>query len=576
MRSRPRWLLAPAAALATLALVSAGAPAEAHGREPGGPSPAALPLGPRDLPEQRTVTQVAPGLTLTTITRGRPDPATQFWTIAVNMPLGEVPPDPDPDADAGALGTLDKAQEMAAQISAAPTVAPLLAERGWQPRVEPVDYVKPLIGYPGGLIGYTLRIGRFDSKPTAADPLYAALAKAGFKVFAVHTGQDGRPDSTGPWVVRVLTVDFHAFHGKVKTSVGDAVSGQETTTAIAGKENAVFATNGGFFTISTADGTPGVPAGLTVLDGKPVTAATNGRVALVLGDNGRDTRVEKLSSRYTIRFDRGGRPGPSYTVDGLNRPAGLIRNCGGVGGDTPTQRPAMDFTCKDTDELVVLTPRYGTAAPTGAGVEALVDGRGKVIAVRPRTGEAVPAGDSLVQATGTAAAWLSANAVVGSTMDLTTTTVDSRGRTVHFGHGDYVVNGGPQLLSGGRLAVDPEQDGLLHESPALGLPNSALGASYGYGWFVRDNPRTGVGVDSRGRLLIVQADGRQEKLSQGLTIEELANVMRSLGAVEAINLDGGGSSATVVNGKLVSSPSDTNAQGQQVERSVGDALIVTR
>jgi exopolysaccharide biosynthesis protein len=70
-------------------------------------------------------------------------------------------------------------------------------------------------------------------------------------------------------------------------------------------------------------------------------------------------------------------------------------------------------------------------------------------------------------------------------------------------------------------------------------------------------------------------DGRQETYSQGLPIKPFADVLRALGAVEAVNLDGGGSSATVVDGRLVSSPSDTDADGDRVERAVGDAIVVT-
>ncbi len=50
--------------------------------------------------------------------------------------------------------------------------------------------------------------------------------------------------------------------------------------------------------------------------------------------------------------------------------------------------------------------------------------------------------------------------------------------------------------------------------------------------------------------------------------------MKSLGSVEAINLDGGGSSATVINGKLVSSPSDKDSAGNPLERKDGDAIVV--
>lgn len=531
-------------------------------------TPSGLPIGPAGLPESRVTQSLAPGLTLTTITRGHRDTEHEFWTIGINIPVGEVPPDPDPDADQGALGTLDKATAVARQLLADPAVARELAARGWRPRIEPVDYAPRLIGYRGGLIGYTLRVGRYAVPPPPDDPLPTALAAAHFRTSAVYTGQDGRPDDTGPWVVRALTVDPRVFRGRIGSSVGDAVSGRETTSAMAREAGAVFAVNGGFFVIGTADGTPGVPVGLTVINGTPVTAATNGRSALVLR-HGR-AEIQTLSSAYRLRVD-----GDEHLVDALNRPPGVIRNCGGVGGDQPTSRPVHDFTCTDLDELIALTPAYGAAPPSGDGVEAVADSRGVITAVRPRTGQPLPAGSTVIQGIGADAAWLSAHATAGHRLHLDPAVTDAHGRPVRFGRDDFVINGGPRLLTGGRVTIDPVHDGLAHEDPALHLPDSALGASFGYAFFIRDNPRTGVGTDRRGRLLIVEVDGRQDALSQGLPLKEFADVFKALGAADAINLDGGGSSAAVVNGRLISSPSDTDAQGNHVERAVGDALVVT-
>jgi hypothetical protein len=206
--------------------------------------------------------------------------------------------------------------------------------------------------------------------------------------------------------MRVLSADPKKFTGRIKSTVGDWVSGQETTTDMARKAGALYAMNGGFFTISPADGTPGVPAGLSVVDGTVLTAATNGRYALALDNDGRKTRVAQLSSHYTIRFGAATHP-----VDALNRVPGLVRNCGGIGGDIPTQRPVHDFTCTDPDELVVLTPEYGTTPAAGPGVEAFIDQGGTVSALRPRTGAAVPPGYRLVQAIGADASWLSAHEV---------------------------------------------------------------------------------------------------------------------------------------------------------------------
>ncbi|MDR7274351.1 phosphodiester glycosidase family protein [Catenuloplanes atrovinosus] len=522
-----------------------------------------LPLGPAGLTETRTERTLAPGVVMTTIARGQADPARAYWTIGINLPIGTA---------RGALGTLADAQAVRARLLADPTVAALLAERGWEPRVEAVDYAPTLAGYAGGTIGYTLRIGRYTEKPAGSDPVLAALGAAGFPAFTLHTGQDGRPDSTGPWAMRVLTVDPRRFRGDVTASVGDAVTGQQNTSAIAAAAGALYAVNGGYFVVNGADGAPGTPAGLSVIDGEPKTAATAGRPVLLIRDDGRRTEIENLTSRYALRFGAG-RP---HLVDALNRVPGKIRNCGGVGGDLPTQRPVHDFTCTDPDEIVVFTDDYGTATPAGDGVEALIGPSGRVVEVRARTGATVPAGHRIVQAIGADAAWLTAHAKPGARLTLDTTVADARGRTVCFGPRDFVVNGGPRLVRGGRVAVDPVADGLVHEDPALGLPDSAQGAAWGYNWFIRDNPRTGAGIDRQGRLMLIQVDGRQANLSQGLPIAAFAEVFRSLGAVEAINLDGGGSSATVVDGVLVNSPSDQNSAGQQVERATGDAILITR
>lgn len=81
-------------------------------------------------------------------------------------------------------------------------------------------------------------------------------------------------------------------------------------------------------------------------------------------------------------------------------------------------------------------------------------------------------------------------------------------------------------------------------------------------------PRTGVGVTASGAILLVVVDGRQAKWSLGPTMDEFARIMRDLGAVTALNLDGGGSSTMVVEGQVVNRPSDGH------ERSISSALLV--
>jgi len=69
------------------------------------------------------------------------------------------------------------------------------------------------------------------------------------------------------------------------------------------------------------------------------------------------------------------------------------------------------------------------------------------------------------------------------------------------------------------------------------------------------HPRTVIGVDGEGRMLLVVVDGRRRG-SVGMDLVQLANLMRRLGAVSALNLDGGGSTTMVVRGKVVNRPSD--------------------
>lgn len=95
----------------------------------------------------------------------------------------------------------------------------------------------------------------------------------------------------------------------------------------------------------------------------------------------------------------------------------------------------------------------------------------------------------------------------------------------------------------------------------------------GFGWLIREGvnqvtssggeiaPRTAIGTNSKGNLILFEADGVEQE-DIGLTLQQLADWMIDLGVYSAVNLDGGGSSVTVVNGTIVDHPScrDTSTQ----------------
>lgn len=82
------------------------------------------------------------------------------------------------------------------------------------------------------------------------------------------------------------------------------------------------------------------------------------------------------------------------------------------------------------------------------------------------------------------------------------------------------------------------------------------------------HPRTGVGITADGRILLVVLDGRRPGYSLGMRREDFAVLMLSLGAVDAMALDGGGSSEMVVEGRIVNRPSGNE------ERPLESALVV--
>jgi hypothetical protein len=328
----------------------------------------------------------------------------------------------------------------------------------------------------------------------------------------------------------------------------DLVLGRETTSEIAQRTGAPAGVNGGYFVIGGPG--DGDPAGTLVQDGELLSETIDGRTNLLL--SGRGARLGVLSFRGRAVIG-----GQARELDGVDRVRGQIRNCGGRGGDIPTELPLHDVTCTDASELLLVTPRFGaTTATTADGVEAIVQG-GVVTELREGGSSPVPADGYVLSGSGDAADFLRTWAQPGSRPALQLR-LQEGGRTLPLEGG--VVNGGPALVRSGRFFVRSAEEGFLHP----GEP------AFYYSFGIRRNPRTLAGVRPDGTLLLVTIDGRQPDWSVGVSFEEAADVMRSLGAREALNLDGGGSTTFTIGGAVVNRPSDATG-----ERPVSDGLFVT-
>lgn len=115
-----------------------------------------------------------------------------------------------------------------------------------------------------------------------------------------------------------------------------------------------------------------------------------------------------------------------------------------------------------------------------------------------------------------------------------------------------VVAGVPQLIKNSKIDITWEQEKASKS-------------------FVETrHPRTAVAKLKDGKFLMITVDGRQPGVSVGMNLNELAAYLLELGAVEAMNLDGGGSTTMFLDGRVVNKPSD-----KEGERKVGDAILVT-
>ena len=101
-----------------------------------------------------------------------------------------------------------------------------------------------------------------------------------------------------------------------------------------------------------------------------------------------------------------------------------------------------------------------------------------------------------------------------------------------------------------------------------GIENVEIDTNFGNHSIQGDQPRTAVGVIDENHLVFVVVDGRQEGYSEGVTLTELADIMVSLGATTAYNLDGGGSSTMYFNGAVINQPSNGG------ERPTSDILYI--
>ena len=112
------------------------------------------------------------------------------------------------------------------------------------------------------------------------------------------------------------------------------------------------------------------------------------------------------------------------------------------------------------------------------------------------------------------------------------------------------VSGGPYLIMNGEIYVDHEKQKFKFAAKDTFAPRSA------------------IGLDKNEKLFLITVDGRKPGYSVGLTLKELAEILKKLDLKEAINLDGGGSTTLVADGGII------NTLSERHERKISNALLI--
>ncbi|HEY0472194.1 MAG TPA: phosphodiester glycosidase family protein [Kribbella sp.] len=336
----------------------------------------------------------------------------------------------------------------------------------------------------------------------------------------------------GPWVVNVLTIDPGKSEGHLQATYGPDLAKVEKTSDLVRSAGAVAGVNASFFTFTASVQYPGDPVGLGIFDGKLLSEPLTDPAEANFLVDAESNKVVMGHLRWSGSV-RNRHSGAQLALGFVNHPPVVPASCATLTDQT---------TCAAPGDVVLFTPEFAASTPSGAGVEAVLDAHGCVVRTSTTRGTSLTAGQTSLQATGKDTTALLTVAAQGC-LKRDITVSNENGTKIPLREGLYGVTGRYRLTAGGKIVV-----------PA------------GTGSFFARNPRTIAGTTRDGKILLATIDGRQTT-SVGTTMDETAAVANALGMHDAVNLDGGGSTAMArQDGTLVNHPSGP-------ERAVGDALI---
>lgn len=315
--------------------------------------------------------------------------------------------------------------------------------------------------------------------------------------------------SAGPVRAHLLEVDFKAGYALRPVLSNDSVAGIEALSEMAARSQAVAMINGPYYMRS------GEILGLLKIDQTLVSTPDTPRTSFGVLPDGKIIFDSPAFTGHVELPDK-----TKIPIDGVNRGRG-------------------------ESELILYNTYYAYWTLTvGGGREFLVrDGR--IVDIR-NDNSVISEGTVVLSASGRQA-WLMADLKIGDPLKIVQTLGPVWDKVTQ------AVGAGPCLVKNGEIYM------------------TTLGEEFGSDVAGGRAPRTALGITKDGKALLVVVDGRSRS-SVGYTLLELARFMLEQGAVEAMNLDGGGSSQMIIGSQIVNAPSD----GRERRLGAGIAVVKTK
>ena len=354
-------------------------------------------------------------------------------------------------------------------------------------------------------------------------------------------------DRSGPWVMHLVRVDLRRADLEVRHARAlDQLQGREKTTEMVRRAKdagttVLAAVNADFFSLTTGENENNQVLGGEWWKGLEVTDSPYDTYKNAHVQFGIDAARRPMMDRFILdgKAWAHGVPTPILTVNfnPSGRPEGTAWYTWRYGATAPrdTSRPTAEAPMVTAGRRgdTLLYVRRGAASAT--------------------SGSAIPADGAVLAAYGTGARTKEVQAMGdGDTVKILLATLPRSGNgAVPV----LLIGGWPRILRDGvNVAGNAATlEGTISSNAEMRHPRTAVG-------FSRDSST----------LYLLTVDGRQER-SAGMTLVELAGVLQRLGAWQAMNFDGGGSTTMVIAGVLTNVPSDATG-----ERAVGNALLVVK